>query len=46
MTIHPLAIVIFAVILSMQFPHIHFMWFAIAAGFVIEGLREQSLPPE
>ena len=44
MKIHPLVIVIFAVVISTQFPHINFMWFAIMAGILIEGLREQ-VPP-
>jgi len=44
--IHPLIIVIFAVILSTQFPHINFIWFAIGAGIFIEGLREQVPPHE
>jgi len=39
-------IVIFAVIVSTQFPQINFIWFAIGAGLFIEGLREQFLPHE
>ncbi len=46
MKIHPLIMVIFAVIVSTQFPQINFVWFAVMAGLLIEGLREQVPPHE